>query len=59
MIDEDILLTKKLTELSERACTRGFRQYSGFLSLSEQDILYKLKLRSKVILIGGFDTAER
>lgn len=59
MIDEEMLLIKRLTEFSERACTRGIRQYSDFLNLSGQDVLLKLKLRSKVTLMGGFDTAER
>ncbi len=59
MLDEEKLLAKRFSELSERAYTRGIRQYSDFLSLAGQNILLQMKLETKVTLIGGFDTAER
>jgi RNA-binding protein YlmH len=59
MIDEEKLLEKRFAELSARAYSRGIRQYSDFLSLSGQDVLLRMRLESKVTLIGGFETAER
>ena len=59
MLDEEKLLIKRFTELSERAYSRGIRQYSDFLSLSGQDLLQRTKLITPVALIGGYNTAER
>ena len=59
MLDDEKLLAKRLSELSERAYSRGTHEYSDFLSLSGQDVLLKTKLSCEAELIGGYDTAER
>ena len=59
MLDEEKLLEKRFSELYARAFSRGIRQYSDFLSLAGQDILLKLRLQGRVVLLGGFETAER
>ena len=59
MLDGEKLLEKRFSELSARAFSRGIRQYSDFLSLADQDILLRQKLQCRVILAGGFETAER
>ena len=59
MLDEEKLLEKRFSELSARAFSRGIRQYSDFLSLADQNILLRQKLQCRVILAGGFETAER
>ena len=59
MLDEEKLLSKRFAELSARACSRGVYEYSDFLSLASQDILFKTRLSGEVRLVGGYDTAER
>lgn len=59
MLDEEKLLSKRFSELSERACSRGIYEYSDFLSLAGQDVLFGTKLSGKFRLVGGYETAER
>ena len=58
--DEE-LFKRRMLELSERAYNRGIYTYTSFLSLSEQDIIYRLKrtLVSSYEFFGGFPSAER
>lgn len=57
MENEDILLRKRLLELSERAENYGCAFYTDFLSLAEQSTLEELRLVS--VLDGGYPLAER
>lgn len=62
MDHDDVLLAKRLIELSKRSYARGRYEFSSFLSLSEQDVLSRLELDSSCSpfsLHGGFDGAER
>ena len=62
MADEEMLLEKRLIELSKRSYSRSCWTFSDFLNMAEQDILSRIKsseLPSPFTLIGGYNTAER
>ncbi|MGN0572006.1 MAG: YlmH/Sll1252 family protein [Candidatus Fimenecus sp.] len=59
MLDTDIALQKRFTELSERAETRQILVYSDFLNLHEQGVLQSANLRTPFVLFGGYPSAER
>lgn len=58
-MDDEILLKKRLTELSHRAFERGYTTYSNFLNLQEINILKSLKTDSAYSLFGGYENADR
>ncbi|MCR5416455.1 MAG: hypothetical protein K6E79_06645 [Pseudobutyrivibrio sp.] len=64
MNDDDILLYKRLIELSNRAYQNNIYTFSDFLSLSQQDVLYQAA-RDKGFapisydLFGGYENCER
>ena len=57
MENEDIILRKRLLELSERAENYGCAFYTDFLSLAEQSIFEELRLVG--VSDGGYPLAER
>ncbi|MGN0520355.1 MAG: YlmH/Sll1252 family protein [Candidatus Fimenecus sp.] len=59
MLDTDIALQKRFTELSDRADTRQMLVYSDFLNLHEQGVLQSAKIRAPYVLLGGHPSAER
>ena len=60
MNDDEILLRKRFSELSERAENKGFYFYTNFLALSEQSSLLQMKAHlGRFGLFGGFPGAER
>lgn len=58
MEKEDVLLIKRLKELSERSYNRGIFVYSDFLNMYEQDLLFS-NISTPFTLFGGFLNAER
>lgn len=58
MEKEEMLLIKRLQELSERSYNRGIFVYSDFLNMYEQDLLFS-HIRTPFSLFGGYETAER
>ena len=62
MNDEELLLKKRLVELSARSAARGVYESTDFLSLSGQSILHSLERNGEVspaALYGGTEHAER
>ena len=60
MSKDDHLLENRLSELAQRARSRGCYVYSEFLTLAEQDVLCTLQSKyAPFCLKGGYDTAER
>ncbi len=58
-MDELLLLKNRFAELSDRAFERGIYTNSEFLTQAEQSELLKMKLPVKLLLYGGYDSAER
>lgn len=58
MEKEEILLIKRLQELSTRSYNRGIFVYSDFLNIYEQDLLFS-NISTPFTLFGGFSNAER
>ncbi|MBQ1729022.1 MAG: hypothetical protein II036_01530 [Oscillospiraceae bacterium] len=59
MQEDENLIKNRLSELARRSYERGIWVSSEFLSLSEQDILLRLRLDSPFTLEGGCEGAER
>lgn len=62
MMKDELLLEKRLIELSKTAYHRDIVTYSDFLNLNELNILHTLpkdKLYSAYFTFGGYETAER
>ena len=62
MTKEEVLLQKRLAELSRTAYTRGIVTYSDFLNLNELNILHTMPkdlLSTEYETFGGYDFAER
>lgn len=55
---EELILIKRLQELSDRSYNRGIFVYSDFLNMYEQDLLLS-EVKGDFILFGGTDSAER
>ncbi len=58
-MENDSLLKNRLTELANRAWSRGTWVFSEFLTLAEQDTLQRLRLDCPYTLFGGLPTGER
>lgn len=58
MEKEEMLLIKRLQELSTRSYNRGIFVYSDFLNMYEQDLLFS-NISTPFTLFGGFLNAER
>ncbi|MBR2592402.1 MAG: hypothetical protein IKD62_05485 [Oscillospiraceae bacterium] len=60
MNDDETLLRKRFSELSERADNKGIYFFTNFLALNEQSSLLQMKTRlGSFGLFGGFPGAER
>lgn len=59
MNSNDDMLSKRLSELSERAFSRGVWTFSEFLDLAGQSALTQAALKTPLLLCGGYDGAER
>ena len=60
MKEEDILLKKRLLELSDKAYKNSMFYFTDFLSLPEISLFHELKLpQSKYKIFGGNDNCER
>ena len=62
MNDEEILLSKRLSELANLAYQRGIPMFSDFLTLNEQNILNQVITKMPPICVktmGGYNLAER
>ncbi len=62
MQKEEIMLQKRLTELSRTAYQRGIVTFSDFLNLNELNILHtipKHELHAAYVTFGGYDYSER
>lgn len=62
MLKDEIILTKRLKELSAAAFQRDIVTFSDFLNLNELNILHTLPkdmLSSKYICFGGYEYSER
>lgn len=62
MNKEELLLRKRLVELSNRAFQRDIVTFSDFLNLNELHILHttpKDMLRTRYVAFGGYDLSER
>jgi len=62
MQKEEIMLQKRLIELSKIAFQRGIVTFSDFLNLNELNILHtipKAELHSTYVTFGGYDYSER
>ena len=55
---EEALLIKRFKELENRSYNRGVYEYSDFLNMYEQDLLFK-NIKTTFSLFGGYETAER
>ena len=58
-MENEVLLKKRLIELSHRAFERGYTTYSNFLNLQEINILKSIKTDSAYTLFGGYENADR
>lgn len=58
-MENEILLKKRLVELSHRAFERGYTTYSNFLNLNEINLLKSAKTDSPYTLYGGYENADR
>lgn len=52
-------VSKHLTDLDNRAFSRGYGVYSEFLNLDEISTLKGIRTKSEYLLYGGYDGAER
>ena len=62
MTDDELLLQKRLTELAEKAYSRGTYTFTPFLSLAEQEVLARTERYSAHVphdTFGGVEGAER
>ena len=62
MQKEELLLQKRLVELSRNAYQRGIVTFSDFLNLNELNILHTIpkdELHTKYVTFGGYDYSER
>lgn len=62
MQKEELLLQKRLVELSKIAYQRGIVTFSDFLNLNELNILHtipKEELHTRYVTFGGYDYSER
>ena len=62
MQKEELLLQKRLIELSKIAYQRGIVTFSDFLNLNELNILHtipKVELHTTYVTFGGYDYSER
>lgn len=57
-MNDEILIEKRLLELSDRAYKNNYYTYTNFLGLAEQNILNRCGIR-QVVLYGGQDGCER
>ena len=55
---EEALLIKRFKELENRSYNRGVYEYSDFLNMYEQDLLFK-NINTSFSLFGGYENAER
>lgn len=55
---EEVLLIKRFKELENRSYNRGVYEYSDFLNMYEQDLLFK-NINTSFSLFGGYENAER
>ncbi len=58
MFDEHAL-SRRFSELADRAETRHTLVYSDFLNMNEQSVLQNMRLRTPFVLWGGYGSAER
>ena len=58
MEKEEALLIKRFKELDNRSYNRGVYEYSDFLNMYEQDLLFK-NINTSFSLFGGYENAER
>ena len=58
-MENEALLTNRLTELASRASSRGRWVFSEFLTLAQQDLLLRLRLDCPFELFGGLASSER
>lgn len=59
MTDDEKLTARRLSELAERAYSRGIAAYSDFLTLAEQSLVPQSASGTEYSLFGGFEGAER
>ncbi len=62
MVKEEIMLQKRLIELSRTAYTRGIVTFSDFMNLNELNIFHSIpknQLQSRYETYGGYHLAER
>lgn len=62
MEKEDILLQKRVTELAKRSFSQNIFTFTGFLSLSEQDLVYRLETELRyagMTVFGGSESCDR
>lgn len=52
-------LKNRLSELASRSFDRGVWVFSEFLTLAEQDVLLRMRLKAPFTLFGGLPTSER
>ena len=55
---EEVLLIKRFKELENRSYNRGVFEYSDFLNMYEQDLLFG-NIKTSFSLFGGYEEAER
>lgn len=55
---EEALLIKRFKELENRSYNRGVYEYSDFLNIYEQDLLFR-NINTSFSLFGGYENAER
>jgi RNA-binding protein YlmH len=58
MEKEEVLLIKRFKELENRSYNRGVYEYSDFLNIYEQDLLFR-NINTSFSLFGGYENAER
>ena len=58
-MENDKLLQSRFLDLASQADNGCYYNYSNFLSLAEQDILLKCKIKIPFSLFGGYENAER
>ena len=58
-MDNDLLLKKRFTELSNRAYLKGFNTFSDFLNIDEISVLKSTNVDIEPILFGGYNNANR
>ena len=58
MEKDELLLIKRFKELENRSYNRGVYEYSDFLNMYEQDLLFR-NIKTSFSLCGGYNEAER